>query len=104
MNSNVQLNENYKFRMSYVLNFFKDIVSASEEVFDYLVSTLLKDFLSAHPEIMFERAFISDYDLKVSLMPDAKERGMFALSYHPSSSFANTRLWRVLFKCLEPTL
>ena len=34
MNSNVQLNENYKFRMSYVLNFFKDIVSASEEVED----------------------------------------------------------------------
>lgn len=79
-------------------------VSASEEVFDYLVSTLLKDFLSAHPEIVFERAFISDYDLKISLMPDTKERGMFALSYHPSPSFAKTRLWRVLFQCLKPTL
>ena len=79
-------------------------ISASEEIFDYLVSTLLKDFLSAHPEILFERAFISEYDLKVSLVPDTKERGMFALSYHPSSTFAKTRLWRVLFKCLEPAL
>ena len=79
-------------------------ISASEEIFDYLVSDLLRDFLSAHPEIIFERAFIADYDLKVSMTPDTKERGMFALSYHPSSAFAKTRLWRVLFKCLEPTL
>ena len=79
-------------------------VSASEEVFDYLVSILLKDFLSAHPEVNFESAFISDYDLKVSLVPATKERGMFALSYHPSPSFAKTRLWRVLFQCLKPTL
>lgn len=31
MNSNAQLNENYKFRISNVINFFKDMVSASGE-------------------------------------------------------------------------
>lgn len=34
MNSNPQLNENYKFRFAYVLNIFKDMVSASEEIED----------------------------------------------------------------------
>ena len=65
---------------------------------------LLADFLLAHPELSFERAFIGDYDLKITLVPDNEKRGMFALSYHPSSSFAATRLWRVLSKCLEPAL
>lgn len=32
MNSNTQLNEDYKFKISYVLKFFKDMVSTSEEV------------------------------------------------------------------------
>ena len=79
-------------------------ISASEEVFDYLVDQLLPDFLQVHQEVSFERAFIGDYDLKIILGPDNEKRGMFALSYHPSSSFAATRLWRVLSKCLEPAL
>jgi DNA-binding transcriptional LysR family regulator len=74
-------------------------ILASEEVFDYLVSDLLADFLLAHPELSFERAFIGDYDLKITLVPDNEKRGMFALSYHPSSYFAATRLWRVLSQC-----
>jgi hypothetical protein len=42
--------------------------------------------------------------LKIVLVPDNEKRGMFALSYHPSSSFAATRLWRVLSQCLKPAL
>ena len=79
-------------------------ITASEEVFDYLVDDLLSDFLQVHQEVSFERAFIGDCDLKIVLVPDNEKRGMFALSYHPSSSFASTRLWRVLSQCLKPTL
>lgn len=79
-------------------------ISASEEVFDYLVGDLLSDFLLVHSELTLERAFIGDYDLKVTLVPDKEKRGMFALSYHPSSYFAATRLWRVLSQCFKPAL
>ena len=79
-------------------------VDAAEEVFDYLLGDILEDFLYVHQEISFERAFIGESDLKISLVPDNKKRGMFALSYHPSSSFAATRLWRVLSQCFKPAL
>ena len=79
-------------------------VTASEEVFDYLVDELLYDFLQVHQEVTIERAFIGDCDLRVVLVPDNEKRGMFALSYHPSSSFASTRLWSVLSQCLKPAL
>lgn len=79
-------------------------VEASEEVFDYIVEDLLEDFLSVHQEVRFEHAFVGDYDLKVRLAPDKEKRGMFALSCHPSSSFAATRLWRVLSQCFKPAL
>ena len=90
-----------------ILSRFPDMVvkvEASEEVFDYIVGDLLEDFLAVHQELRFERAFVGDYDLKVRLIPDKLKRGMFALSYHPSSAFAATRLWRVLSQCFEPAL
>lgn len=34
MSSNTQVNEDYKFRISYVFNFLKDMVSASGEIED----------------------------------------------------------------------
>lgn len=79
-------------------------ITASEEVFDYLVDDLLSDFLQVHQEVTFERAFIGDCDLRITLVPDNEKRGMFALSYHPSSYFAATRLWRVLSQCFKPAL
>ena len=79
-------------------------VYASEEVFDYIVDDLLEDFLSVHQEVRFEHAFVGDCDLKVRIVPDKEKRGMFALSCHPSSSFATTRLWRVLSQCFKPAL
>lgn len=79
-------------------------ISASEEVYDYLINTLLNDFSQAHPEVTFERAFLGDYEMMVTLTPDKQKRGMFALSYHPSVSFASTRLWKVLSYAFKPTL
>ncbi len=72
-------------------------VAASDEVFNYLTVNLLGHFLQVHPEVRFELAFIPENaDLKVSLIPAKENRGTLALSYHPSASFANTRLFRVL--------
>lgn len=79
-------------------------ISAQEEIFDYLVNTLLYDFAQAHPEVTFERGFLGEYEILVNLVPDKQNRGMFALSYHPSVSFASTRLWKVLSYTFKPTL
>ena len=72
-------------------------VAASDEVYNYLTEDLLRNFLSIHPEVHFEMAFIDDHaDLKVTLIPVDEKRGMLALSLHPSDSFASTRLYQVL--------
>jgi DNA-binding transcriptional LysR family regulator len=72
-------------------------VAASDEVFNYLTTDILGSFLQLHPEVRLEHAFIPDNaDLTVSLVPAKENRGTFALSYHPSASFASTRLYKVL--------
>ena len=77
-------------------------VSAPAEVFNYLTDTVLCRFLQVHPELHFEHVFIADdADLKVSLIPSDANRGMLALSYHPSASFASTRLYRVLSEIIQ---
>ena len=77
-------------------------VAASDEVFNYLTVNILGSFLQVHPEVQFELAFIDDNaDLKVSLAPSNENRGMLALSYHPSTSFASTRLFRVLSEIIS---
>ena len=77
-------------------------VTASDEVFNYLTVNLLSTFLQVHPEVRFEHAFISDVaDLKVSLLPSKENKGTLALSYHPSATFANTRLFRVLSEIIS---
>ena len=77
-------------------------VTASDEVFNYLTVNLLGTFLQVHPEVRFEHAFISDVaDLKVSLLPSKENKGTLALSYHPSATFANTRLFRVLSEIIS---
>ena len=86
--------------LAQVFSVFPDTVvrvAASDEVFSYLTEVLLSRFLLVHPEVIFEQAFIDDLaDLKVSLSPSEKNRGMLALSYHPSEMFASTRLYKVL--------
>ncbi len=79
-------------------------VSASEEVFDYMVSDLLADFTKIHPEISFLKTFSEDADLHAILTPDKNKRGTFALSFSPSVSFAVSRLWSVLSDTLTRQL
>lgn len=90
---------------SQILKRFPDMtvrIDASEDVFDYILSELIPDFIEAHPEVVFERAFLGDNDLVVRIAPIHRKRGMLTLSYHPSPEFAATRLWRVLSECLKP--
>ena len=75
-------------------------ISASEEVFDYLMSELFADFIAVHPEVTFYKTFSENADLQVSLIPDYKKRGTFALSFSPSESFAATRLYKMLTQLL----
>lgn len=77
-------------------------VAASDEVFNYVSTTLLGTFLSIHPEIDFRHTFMDEPDLTITLAPSENEKRMMELSYHPSSSFASTRLWSVLSKLLQP--
>ena len=79
-------------------------VSASAEVYDYMMTQLLADFIAVHPEIVFVQSFPDDADLQVNLIPTHEKRGTLALSYCPSDSFASSRLWKVLSQLLEPAL
>ena len=71
-------------------------VGLHADLLSYIVDDLLEDFLLVHQEVCFERAFVGECDLKISLVSDKEKRGMLALSYHPSSELASTRLYRVL--------
>ena len=48
-------------------------ISASEEVYSYLVGPSLEAFASIHPEITFERCLFEDADLIISLVPSQTE-------------------------------
>ena len=79
-------------------------ISAPEDVYDHIVKNLLADFLNVHPEVVMAHTFPDSADLNVTIMPINNEKGMLALSFHPSKTFASTRLWSVLSKILQPTL
>lgn len=87
-----------------VLAAFPDTVvriSASDDVYEYLTTKLLVDFLKVHTEVTFEKAFLAESDLRVVLLPDDKKRGVFALSYHPSHELLKSRLWTILSQYLK---
>ncbi len=44
-------------------------ISASEELYNYMVSPALESFRRIHPEIVFERTLFEDADLVISLKP-----------------------------------
>ena len=81
-------------------------VAASDEIYNHLVSNLLDTFLRVHPEVVFQHSFMQEEaDLTVRIAPLAsKEKGTVRLAYHPSVSFAATRLWSVLSQALKPAL
>ncbi len=77
-------------------------ISAAEEVFDYMMTELLADFMLIHPEISFLKTFPEEADLHAILTPVKNKRGTFALSFSPSESFAGSRLWIILSDTLKP--
>ena len=80
-------------------------VAASDEIYNHLVSNLLDTFLRVHPEVVFQHSFMQeDADLRVTIAPSETEKGTVRLAYHPSASFAATRLWSVLSQTLKPAL
>ena len=79
-------------------------VYASDEVYDYMTGTLLKDFLLVHPEIVLMRSAEENAHFKARFIPIENKRGIFALCSDPSESFAGTDLWRTLSYFLKPTL
>ena len=80
-------------------------VAASDEIYNHLVSNLLDTFLRVHPEVVFQHSFMQeDADLRVTIAPSETEKGTIRLAYHPSVSFAATRLWSVLSQTLKPAL
>ena len=79
-------------------------VAASEDVYDYMMDVLLADFIVVNPEITFVKSFPDDADLRVTLVPDDKEKGTLALSFRPSESLESTPLWVILSDALKPAL
>lgn len=79
-------------------------VYASDEVYDYMTGTLLKDFLLVHPEIVLMRSAEENAHFKARFIPIENKRGIFALCSDPSSYFAGTNLWKILSYFLKPTL
>lgn len=47
-------------------------ISASEEIYTYIIEPVLDDFMKLHPEVLFERCLWDDADLRLQLAPSAK--------------------------------
>ena len=76
-------------------------ISASEEVYDYLMSDILADFCAVHPDIVFIKSFPSEADLQVSLRPVPNKNGTMVLTARPSDKLVTTPLWSVLSRILN---
>lgn len=67
--------EKYMSLSSELGNLFTDLpqshvrISASEEIYTYIISRALEDFSTIHPQVTFERSLFDDADLKFSLRP-----------------------------------
>ena len=44
-------------------------ISASEEIYTYLLSPVLEDFVKVHPEVSFERVLFEEADLVITMAP-----------------------------------
>ena len=62
-------------------------ISASEELYNYLISPSIEAFAKVHPEIVFERAIFDDADLVITLRPCSSS----ALDL-PSDAIARVRM------------
>lgn len=99
-------------------------ISASEELYTYLIGPALEDFSKIHPDVTFERCMFGDADLKVTLKPSAavasddsilrirmsvfptpktgdlpathEKTSYFDVVFQPSPAFSYTRLYRLI--------
>lgn len=46
-------------------------ISASEEIYRYVIFPALEEFSRIHPEVLFERVMFDDADLRLSLVPSS---------------------------------
>ena len=69
-------------------------VSASEEVYDYIMRDILADFITVHPQVTFVKTFPDNADLCVHLLPFAQ--GTFKIAAIPSDKFSRSRVWEVM--------
>ena len=44
-------------------------ISASEELYNYILEPVLQDFMSVHPQVVFERCLADAPDLKICMQP-----------------------------------
>ena len=100
------------------------MISASEELYTYLIGPALEDFSKIHPDVTFERCMFGDADLNVTLKPSAavasddsilrirmsifptpkmgdlpathEKTSYFDVVFQPSPAFSCTRLCRLI--------
>lgn len=69
--------EKFKSLSFELSNLFTDIpqshvrISATEEIYTYIISKALEDFSAVHPQITFERSLFDEADLKFTLRPSS---------------------------------
>ena len=99
-------------------------ISASEELYTYLIGPALEGFSKIHPDVTFERCMFGDADLNVTLKPSAavasddsilrirmsvfptpktgdlpathEKTSYFDVVFQPSPAFSYTRLYRLI--------
>ena len=71
-------------------------ISASEDVYDYLMSEILTDFIAVHPQITFIKTFPDNADICVRLIPVSQNSGCFKFGAIPTEGFSRSRIWKLL--------
>lgn len=79
-------------------------ISSSEDIYDYIMTELLADFLTIHPEIVFMKSFPDEADLQVGVVPDQTQTARFSIRFYPSETFATTSLWDALSFAIEQAM
>ena len=93
-------------------------LSASEELYTYLIGPALEAFVRVHPDIVIERCLFDDADLVIALAPSGMhpEEALatirmstskptdFDVIYQPSQKFACTRLCRLIARFIKDNI
>ena len=93
-------------------------LSASEELYTYLIGPALEAFVRVHPDIVIERCLFDDVDLVIALAPSGmhpedaiaairmstSKPTDFDVLYQPSQKFACTRLCRLIARFIKDNI